>query len=262
MGGERLVVIAGPCTLESLEMGLDVAHALAEVARRHGVDLVFKASVDKANRTSATGRRGPGLTEGLDWLARIREAAGLPVTTDVHLPDQVEAVADTVDLVQVPAFLCRQTDLVVAAAGRGKPINVKKGQFLSAAECRGIVEKAGGPGAVLLTERGTTFGYHDLVADLRNLPRIRALGVPAVFDATHAVQRPGLEGDRSGGERQLAAPLARGAVAVGCDAVFLEVHPNPEQAWSDAATQLPVEAADRLIAQLAALHGMVASWTG
>lgn len=257
VGGERLVVIAGPCTLESLEMGLHVARAMKEVGERAGVDVVFKASVDKANRTSGTGRRGPGLDVGLAWLAEIRETVGISTTTDVHLPDQAAVMAEHVDLLQIPAFLCRQTDLLQAAVATGKPVNVKKGQFLSAAECAGIVAKAGGPGAILLTERGTTFGYHDLVADLRNLPRMRAHGVPVVFDATHSVQRPGLGGDHSGGERDLAPVLARAAVAAGCDAVFLEVHPDPPNAWSDAATQLDLATAGRLIGQLAELHAVV-----
>ncbi|MCA9572621.1 MAG: 3-deoxy-8-phosphooctulonate synthase, partial [Myxococcales bacterium] len=220
VGGERLVLLAGPCTLESLDLGLTVARAVRAAAEAAGLPCVFKASVDKANRTSATGRRGPGLERGLEWLATIREEVGVPVTTDIHLPDQAARAARAVDLLQIPAFLSRQTDLVEAAAATGLPVNVKKGQFLSAAECAGIVAKAGGPGRILITERGTTFGYHDLVADLRNLPRIRALGVPVVFDATHAVQRPGAGGDHSGGERELAPVLARAAVAAGCDAVF------------------------------------------
>ena len=252
VGGEQLVLIGGPCTLESLELGRAVAHGLREAAARAGLGFVFKASFDKANRTSAHGRRGPGLEQGLAWLARIREEVGVPVTTDVHLPDQCAPVAEVADLLQIPAFLCRQTDLVQAAAATGRPVNVKKGQFLSASGCRGIVEKAGGP--VLLTERGTTFGYHDLVADLRNLPRMRALGVPVVFDATHAVQQPGAGGDHSGGERELAPVLARAAVAAGCDAVFLEVHPDPERAWSDAATQLPLSGVSDLLQTLAAIR--------
>ncbi|MCB9679282.1 MAG: 3-deoxy-8-phosphooctulonate synthase [Alphaproteobacteria bacterium] len=253
-GGERLGLIAGPCTLESLALGLECAHAVKEAAARHGLPAVFKASLDKANRTSGSSARGPGFGAGLEWLARIREEVGLPVTTDVHESHQVAATAAVVDLLQIPAFLCRQTDLVAACAATGKPVNVKKGQFLSAAECAPLVEKAGGPGRMMLTERGTTFGYHDLVVDFRNLPRMRALGVPVVFDCTHAVQRPGAAGTASGGDRAFAPALARAAVAVGVDAVFAEVHPDPARAVSDAATQLPLDALAPLLAQLVAIR--------
>ncbi|MEZ4320944.1 MAG: 3-deoxy-8-phosphooctulonate synthase [Myxococcota bacterium] len=255
IGGPALGLIAGPCTLESLELGLACARAVKHAADEHGLPAVFKASFDKANRTSGTSRRGPGLAQGLDWLARIRDTVGIPVTTDVHDPSQVAPTAAVVDLLQIPAFLCRQTDLVQACAASGTPVNLKKGQFLSAAECGPLVEKAGGPGSVLLTERGTTFGYHDLVVDFRNLPRMRALGVPVVFDATHAVQRPGLAGTASGGDREYVPVLARASVAAGVDAVFLEVHPDPASAWSDAATQLPLDALPALLRSLVAIRG-------
>lgn len=257
VGGGPLAVIAGPCVLESLELGLQVAQQLRDAAAEHGLPYVFKASVDKANRTSASSWRGPGIERALEWLARIRDDAGVPVTTDVHEVGQVARIAEVADLLQIPAFLCRQTDLLVAAAATGRPVNVKKGQFLSAAECGPLVEKAGGPGRILLTERGTTFGYHDLVADLRNVPRLQALGVPVVFDCTHAVQRPGLAGDRSGGERALAPVLARAAVAAGADAIFAEIHPDPERALSDAATQLPLSDARALLASWARVRTAV-----
>jgi 2-dehydro-3-deoxyphosphooctonate aldolase (KDO 8-P synthase) len=257
VGGRGLVFVAGPCVLESLELGREVARAAQEAARAAGAGLIFKASVDKANRTSASSWRGPGLARGLEWLARIRDELGVPVTTDVHEPGQVAAVAEVADLLQIPAFLCRQTDLVEAAAASGRPVNIKKGQFLSAAECGPLVAKAGGPGHVMLTERGTTFGYHDLVADLRNIPRMQVFGVPVVFDCTHAVQRPGLQGDRSGGDRELAPVLARAAVAAGSQAIFLEIHPDPPRARSDAATQLPLQGLSELFVQLAAIHALV-----
>lgn len=251
LGDGSLVFIAGPCALESLEMGLAVARRLREAADQLGCGLIFKASFDKANRTSAQGYRGPGLDEGLEALATIRAEVGIPVTTDVHLPDQAAVVGSVVDLLQIPAFLCRQTDLLLAAAATGKPVNVKKGQFLSAPECGPLLEKLG---PALLTERGTFFGYHDLVVDYRNLERLRALGAPVVFDATHSAQRPGLRGSSTGGERAHIPALARAAVAVGVDAVFLEVHPDPENARSDSATQLSPDSCVALLRQLVALH--------
>ena len=254
IGGPALGLIAGPCLLESLELGLACARVLRDLGEAHQIPVVFKASVDKANRTHAHSPRGPGFSTGLEWLARIRDEVGIPITTDVHEPDQVAAVAPIVDLIQIPAFLCRQTDLVHAAVRSGVPLNLKKGQFLSAAECGPLVHKAGGPGSVLLTEWGTTFGYNDLVADMRNIPRMQALGVPVVFDATHSVQRPGLRGDTSGGDRPLAPILARAAVAAGADAVFLEVHPDPPRALSDAATQLPLDSLPALVRTLVALR--------
>lgn len=248
IGDGRLAVIAGPCLLESVELGLEVGGALRDRCAELGLGYVFKASFDKANRTSLGSPRGPGL-EGLEGLARVRRELGVPVTTDVHLPEQAAPVAAAVDLLQIPAFLCRQTDLLTAAAATGKPVNVKKGQFLSAAECGPLLGKLG---PAVLTERGTFFGYHDLVVDFRNLARMRAHGVPVVFDATHAVQRPGL-GAQSGGERHHVPALARAAVAAGVDALFLEVHVSPERADSDAATQLAIAEALDLLGPIAQL---------
>jgi 2-dehydro-3-deoxyphosphooctonate aldolase (KDO 8-P synthase) len=239
-GGEPLLLIAGPDMIESEAHALSMARALAEIAREREVPLVFKASLDKANRTSVESPRGPGPEEGLRVLARIRKETGLPVTTDFHLPEQAAAFASTIDLLQVPAFLCRQTDMLLAAGRTGRAVNVKKGQFLAPWDARHVVEKIRSTGnqKIMLTERGTSFGYNNLVVDFRSLPRMRALGVPVCFDATHSVQLPGGQGSRSGGEREFVAHLARAAVAVGCDAVFFEVHDQPEKALCDGPNQL------------------------
>lgn len=258
-GGGSLAVIAGPCMLETEELALEVARALVGVSRSTGLSVVFKGSFDKANRTSGTSPRGPGLSRGLAILAAVREETGLPVTTDLHEPGQAESVAEVVDLLQIPAFLCRQTDLLVAAGGTGRPVNLKKGPFLAPTAVAPAADKLREAGAdgVMVTERGTTFGHGDLVVDFRGLRWMSELGLPVVFDATHAVQRPATVAGASGGDRRLAPGLARAAVALGVDAVFCEVHPNPPAALSDAATQLPLAWAPSLFAQLAALHG---SW--
>ncbi len=257
--GRPLVLVAGPCVLEGRDMALAIAESLARTCAALGLPLIFKGSFDKANRTSADSFRGPGLDAGLGWLAEIRALTGLPVTTDVHEPAQASAVAEAVDLLQVPAFLCRQTDLLEACGRTGRPVNIKKGPFLAPrdlAHAAAKVRGAGGAG-VLATERGTTFGYHDLVADLRAIPWLHDVGLPVVFDATHAVQRPGGGDGRSGGERRLAPTLARAAVAAGADAIFLEVHPDPARALSDAATQLPLDGLPALLADLVALAAVV-----
>ncbi len=256
LGDGSLAAIAGPCMLESSDVALNVAHGLAEASRRTGLPLIFKGSFDKANRTSREAPRGPGLDAGLEILAKVKAETGLPVTTDVHEPGQAAVVAELVDLLQIPAFLCRQTDLLVAAGMTGRPVNLKKGPFLAPTAVAPAVTKLREAGAagVLVTERGTTFGHGDLVVDFRGLPRMRELGVPVVFDATHAVQRPATTDGPSGGERELAPGLARAAVAMGVDAVFCEIHPDPQRALSDAATQLPLAWAEPLFAQLVALH--------
>ncbi len=256
VGGPDLVVLAGPCVLETREAALRTAAALAGICRGLGLPLVFKASFDKANRTSAVAFRGPGLATGLAWLRDVREAVGVPVTTDVHLPEQAAPAAEVVDLLQVPALLCRQTDLVEACARTGRPVNVKKGPSVAPGAMAGVVAKlrAAGASGILLTERGTAFGHGDLVVDFRGLPALRALGVPVCMDATHACQRPPLGGDGSGGDRRLAAPLARAAVAVGVDAVFLEVHESPDRAPSDAASMLPLDAVAPLLRSLRAIR--------
>jgi 2-dehydro-3-deoxyphosphooctonate aldolase (KDO 8-P synthase) len=243
-----LVVIAGPCVIEDDLATVALATALRDICAEVGVPFIFKASFDKANRTSLSSYRGPGLEEGLAVLARVRTEVGVPVTADIHLPEQAAPVAAVVDLLQIPAFLCRQTDLLVAAGATGRPVNIKKGQFVAPADMGPAVLKVGGP--VMVTERGTTFGYHDLVADMRAIPRLHDLGVPVVFDCTHAVQRPGARGGSSGGDRELAPVLARAAVAAGADAIFAEVHPDPAQALSDPATQLPLAQFSQLLTSI------------
>lgn len=241
-GRNPLAMIAGPCVIEGRRPCLALARRLAALAEREGIPLIFKASYDKANRTSIESYRGPGLREGLDILREVKEITGLPVLTDVHAVDEVAAVAGVADVLQIPAFLCRQTDLVVAAGESGKPINVKKGQFVSPWDVARIVEKIESTGnrRILVTERGACFGYNNLVADMRSLLVMREFGYPVVFDATHSVQRPGAGGDHSGGDGQWAPALARAAVATGCDAVFLETHVDPRKALSDKANAIPI----------------------
>ncbi len=233
--GQPLVVIAGPCVIESHELTIEIAERLAEMRSELEVQLIFKASFDKANRSSIHGFRGPGIDEGLRTLETARQRSGLPLTTDVHEPNQAAAVASVCELLQIPAFLARQTDLIAAVASTGKPLNVKKGQFMAPWDMKNVVKKAAecGNHDVLLTERGTTFGYGRLVNDMRAIPLMQETGCPVVFDATHSVQLPSAEGDRSGGERRMIPYLARAAVACGCDALFLEVHPRPDEAKSD-----------------------------
>jgi 2-dehydro-3-deoxyphosphooctonate aldolase (KDO 8-P synthase) len=259
VGGVDLPVLAGPCVIESEEMALRTAEALAAIGRRLGLPLVFKASFDKANRTSIRSFRGPGLEEGLRILAAVRRATGLPVLTDVHESAQCAPAAAVCDVLQVPAFLCRQTDLVVAAAATGRALNIKKGQFMAPDDMRRVVDKARSAGnpRVTVTERGYSFGYHNLVVDMRCFTLLHADGIPVVYDVTHSLQLPSAEGEESGGDRRFAEPLARAAVAAGADGVFLEVHPDPERARSDRATQLAPERAAMLLAELAALHRLL-----
>ncbi len=234
---------------ESLELCLRVAETMVPLAEKLGVDYVFKASYDKANRTSANSQRGVGLDGGLAILDAVKQRFGVPVTTDVHLPDQAAPVSQVADLLQVPAFLCRQSDLLQACAETGKPVNVKKGQFLAPHDAENIVSKmrAFGAAGTLLTERGTTFGYNALVVDMPGLETMRSFGVPVCFDATHSAQRPGAGGTASGGNRDAIPALSRAAAAVGIDALFMEVHPDPERALSDAATQWPLDQAEKLL---------------
>ncbi len=259
VGDGALALIAGPCVIESFELCQQVAGTLRELCAQLGMPYIFKASFDKANRTSHQSFRGCGLERGLAILAQIRREFDLPVTTDIHESWQAEPVAQVVDLLQIPAFLCRQTDLLHAAAQTGKPVNVKKGQFLAPWDAGNIVTKlrAFGASGILLTERGTSFGYNALIVDMAGLPILRGLGVPVVFDATHSVQRPGSAGHQSGGDREAIAPLARAAVAVGIDALFMEVHPDPPRALSDPATQYPLDQVEPLLRTLLALHAVV-----
>ncbi|WP_041973307.1 3-deoxy-8-phosphooctulonate synthase [Pyrinomonas methylaliphatogenes] len=258
-GDGRLTVIAGPCVIESREHTLMLAHELQRRAQRAGLDFVFKSSFDKANRSSHESFRGLGMRVGLEILRAVREETGAPVTTDVHETTQVEEVAEVADILQIPAFLCRQTDLIVAAARTGRAVNVKKGQFLSPYDARNIVRKARAAGCerLLLTERGTTFGYHNLVVDMRSFPIMRSFGVPVVFDVTHSLQLPGGLGHATGGQAEFIEPLARAGVAAGVDAVFLEVHDDPAHAPSDGPNMLPLERFEPLLEMLRAIHELV-----
>jgi 2-dehydro-3-deoxyphosphooctonate aldolase (KDO 8-P synthase) len=254
-GDASLLLISGLNVLETAEGALACAEALLASAERHGLPLVFKASFDKANRSSHRSFRGPGLDEGLRMLDRVKAETGLPVTTDVHEPGQAKFVAEVADLLQVPSFLSRQTDLVAACAATGKPLNLKRGQFMAPDDMALAVEKARSFGAVgvMVTERGTTFGYHDLVVDMRALARMRDFA-PVCLDATHAVQHPGAGDAASSGERRMVAPLARAGVAVGVDALFVEVHPDPDHAPCDAACQIRLEDLDGLLDEVCAIR--------
>ncbi len=246
---DTLPVIAGPCVIESRDHSLRMAEAIIEITNRLGLPYIFKSSFDKANRTSFYSFRGPGLEEGLRILADVKSTIGVSVLTDIHLPDQADMIAEVVDVLQVPAFLCRQTDLLTAAARTGKPVNVKKGQFLSPWKINGIIEKieATGNQKILLTERGTTFGYHSLITDMRAIPIMQGTGYPVIFDATHSAQMPGMGGENTGGLREYIPTLVRAAVAAGCDGLFLEVHDNVVQAKSDAATQWPLDQLEEIL---------------
>ena len=256
IGDGNLTLIAGPCSLESLELGMEVAQAMRDLCAARGVHYIFKASFDKANRTSMTSWRGPGITEGLKQLAQIKEALKTPVLTDIHEPWQAEDAGRTADVLQIPAFLCRQTDLLLAAAATGKILNIKKAQFLAPEDMKNVANKCreAGNGRVLLCERGTMMGYHQLVVDMRSLVTMRALGYPVVFDATHSVQRPGALGTASGGDRAMALPLAQAAAAVGIDALFVETHPNPDAAKSDGPNMIPLSEMDVFLDRVLAIH--------
>ena len=258
-GGAPLVVLAGPCVVESRDSALRHAEALARLARDRGLGLVYKSSYDKANRTSGDSFRGPGRDEGLAILAAVRDATGLPIVTDVHEKEDVAAVAEVVDLLQTPAFLCRQTDFILAVANAGRPVNLKKGQFLSPWEMAHVVTKARATGNrdILVTERGASFGYQNLVSDMRSLVVLAETGCPVVFDATHSVQLPGGAGNASGGQREFVPALARAAVAVGIDALFIEVHEDPARSLSDAATSWPLARFAELVDSVRAIDDAV-----
>jgi len=256
--GHPLLLIAGPCVLESEEIARLIASHVKDVAGRLGISFVFKASFDKANRTSLASYRGPGLTEGLRMLAAIRQEFQVPVISDVHDVTQVEQAAQVLDILQIPAFLCRQTDLLVAAARTGKVVNVKKGQFMAPWDMEHAVGKIreSGNRDILLTERGTTLGYNNLVVDMRSLPIMRSLGCPVIYDATHSVQLPGGAGGSSGGQRQFIAPLTRAAVAAGVDGLFMEVHPDPAKALCDGPNSLPLDQLESLLTTIVAIHNV------
>jgi 2-dehydro-3-deoxyphosphooctonate aldolase (KDO 8-P synthase) len=260
MGGNRpLVLIAGPCVMENETATLRCAERLMTIANGIDMPLIFKASYDKANRTSVTSFRGPGLTEGLRILARVKEALGVPVLSDIHSIEQVQPAATVLDVIQIPAFLCRQTDLVVAAARSGRVLNIKKGQFLAPWDMENVIGKALSTGndRLVLTERGVSFGYNNLVSDMRSLPLMRGMGYPVVFDATHSVQLPGGQGGSSGGQREFVEYLARAAVATGVDGVFMEVHEEPEKALCDGPNSIKLDDLPGLLKKLKAIDAIV-----
>jgi len=258
-GPKRLFLIAGPCVIESEELCFRVASFLKKTCNRFGISFVFKASYDKANRTSAKSFRGPGLDEGLQILANVRKKFQVPILTDVHSETQANRAAEVADVLQIPAFLCRQSDLVAAAVQTGKIVNLKKGQFLSPPEMGQVVDKAKQAGGkrLLVTERGTTFGYNNLVADMRSMPIMRSFGFPVIFDATHSVQLPGGGGDKSSGQRQYAPVLARAALAAGADGIFLETHPQPERALSDGPNMIPLDEIPTLLSSFLKVYSAV-----
>jgi len=258
-GGCRIVFIAGPCQLESRQHALEMANALKEIGERLNVGIIYKTSFDKANRTSANAARGLGLKDSLPIFAEIRESVGLPVLTDVHSEAQCTEAAQAVDVLQIPAFLCRQTDLLLAAAATGKVINIKKGQFLAPWDMKNVIAKVTGAGNpnVMACERGASFGYNTLVSDMRALPVLRDIGCPVVFDATHSVQQPGGQGTSSGGQREFVPVLGRAAVSVGVDAVFMETHQDPDNAPSDGPNMVPLDQFESLAGQLIAFDDLV-----
>ena len=260
--GQPLVVIAGPCVIESEEMTFRTAESLKEMSVELGIPLIFKSSFDKANRSSLSSFRGPGMKKGLKVLGDVKKRFSLPVTSDVHAVDQVEPAAEILDLLQIPALLCRQTDLISAASKTGKPVNVKKGQFLSPWEVKNITEKFVSTGNfnLLITERGSSFGYHNLVVDVRGFPVIHSLGTPVIFDVTHSLQLPGGEGSHSGGQREFAAPLMRAAVGAGVDGLFMEVHPEPDRALCDGPNMIALSELKELLKQAKAIHELVRTW--
>ncbi len=251
-GGQPLLLIAGPCALESEALCREVAETVREICTKLGINYVFKASFDKANRTSLQSYRGPGIKEGLKSLGRIREELHVPVISDIHNEYQAEAAAEVLDIIQIPAFLCRQTDLLVAAAKTGKPVNVKKGQFVSPWDMTNVVGKLRGAGSnkIMLVERGASFGYNNLVVDMRSLPVMRSFGCPVIYDATHSVQLPGGAGGSSGGQREFIEPLSKAAIAAGVDGLFMEVHPDPDKALCDGPNSMPLDQVEALLTRL------------
>jgi len=256
-----LTVIAGPCQLEGTAHALDIASYMADLCAQHDLGYIFKASFDKSNRTSLAAQRGPGMEAGLEMLAEVKAQTGVPILTDVHIPEQCDEVAQVADVLQIPAFLCRQTDLLIAAAETEKPVNIKKGQFLAPWDMEHVVSKitASGNDQIILTERGSSFGYNTLVTDMRSLPQMARLGCPVVMDATHAVQHPGGQGGASGGQREFAPVLARAAVSLGIAGVFIETHPDPDNAPSDGPNMIALKHMNQLISDLAAFDALAKS---
>ena len=258
-GSGGLSFLLGPCVVESLDHAMHMAREIANTCKRVGVDFVYKSSFDKANRSSAESFRGEGMDFGLDVLRQVKEKVGVPIITDIHEPWQADKVAEVADILQIPAFLCRQTDLLVAAAETGKAVNVKKGQFLAPWDAKNIVEKLQSAGCekILLTERGASFGYNNLVVDFRSFPIMRSFGVPVVFDVTHSLQLPGGLGKATGGQSEFIESFARAGVACGVDAVFMEVHDNPAKAPSDGPNQLPLNRLEKLLTKLKEIHSII-----
>lgn len=263
IGGDNpLAFIAGPCVIEDEDSTLKAAARLKELSDKHNIPLIFKSSYDKANRTSVDSFRGPGIENGLKILKRVKEETGLPVLSDVHSAEEVNAAADVLDVIQIPAFLSRQTDIIVAAAKTGKPVNIKKGQFLAPGDVKNIIGKAVSTGneELMITERGVSFGYHNLVVDMRSVPIIQGYGYPVVYDATHSIQLPGGQGTSSGGQREFIVPLSRAAVSAGCDAVFMEVHEDPDRALCDGPNMLRLDRFHVLAGELMELNRLLKGW--
>jgi 2-dehydro-3-deoxyphosphooctonate aldolase (KDO 8-P synthase) len=260
--GNPLVLIAGPCVIENEEITFTTAQRLKEVCDRLGISLIFKSSFDKANRTSGSSFRGPGIDQGLKILSEVKKKFSIPVISDIHSVDEIRPASEVLDALQIPAFLCRQTDLIVSSSRTGKPVNVKKGQFLAPWDVKHIIEKFTSTGNqnLLLTERGTSFGYNNLIVDFRGFSVIRSFGYPLLFDVTHSLQLPGGAGSSSGGQREFAPSLARAAVVTGVDGLFVEVHPDPMKALSDASTMIPLIEIEGLLQQTKTLHDMMRKW--
>ena len=248
IGGDKLTILAGPCAIESMDVLDETAQGLKEITNKLGINYVFKSSFDKANRSSITSFRGPGMEKGLDMLSQIKSKYDLPIVTDIHTPDQAKPASEVADILQIPAFLCRQTDLLVAAAKTGKIVNIKKGQFLAPEQMGPLVKKVedSGNNNIMLTDRGTSFGYNNLVVDFRGISIMQSFGYPVVFDATHSVQLPGANGTSSGGDRRFVPPLAKAAMAVGANVLFFEVHPDPDKALCDGANMIALKDAEEL----------------
>ncbi len=258
-GGDTFLLIAGPCVIESFEKTFEIARFLKDLTEKLEIPFVFKASYDKANRTSINAYRGPGVTKGLDVLQRIKDRLNIPVLSDVHTIDEIDDAAAVLDIIQVPAFLCRQTDFIVNVSATGKPVNIKKGQFLAPWDMANVVEKvtSAGNDRLLITERGTMFGYNNLVVDFRGVQVMRDMGYPVIFDATHSIQLPGGQGSSSGGQRQFVPGLARAAVAAGADGIFMEVHPEPDKALCDGPNSMKLDTVEGLLARLKAIKSVL-----
>lgn len=259
IGGDKLTILAGPCAIESQEILNETAAGLKEITKKLGINYVFKSSFDKANRSSITSFRGPGLEKGLEMLTQVKEKYDLPIVTDIHTPEQAARVAEVADILQIPAFLCRQTDLLVAAAKTGKIINIKKGQFLAPEQMGSLIKKVedSGNSNILITDRGTSFGYNNLVVDFRGIPIMQNFGYPVVFDATHSVQLPGANGTSSGGDRRFVPYLAKAAMAVGANSLFFEVHPSPDKALCDGPNMIALKDAEKLFAMCKSIFELV-----